>query len=62
MKDKTTQEKFTGKRHKLEYSCQYRLTHFCDGTPNKSIDERATEKPPCPRYHTCEIRRDSIFD
>ena len=61
MKDKTIQHRLLGKYAKLERDCQYGLTHFCDGTPNKSVDEQAQPKPICPKYHCCEIRRHSVF-
>lgn len=62
MNDKATQARFSNKRHTLEWACKYGLTHFCDGTPNKSIDEYAKPKPVCPKYYRCEIREKSIYD
>lgn len=62
MKAKTIQNRFTTKQHQLEYACKYGLSHFCDGKPNKSVDEYAKPKPPCPKYYFCNIRKISIYD
>lgn len=62
MNDRTTQSKLTTKLYHLEYACKYGLTHFCDGKPNKSVDEHAKPKPRCPNYYHCELRNLSIFD
>jgi hypothetical protein len=62
MSDKTTQGRFSMKRTYLEKRCLYGLTHFCDGTPNKSESATAKPKPRCPNYYHCELRNLSIFD
>ena len=60
--DKTIQGRFTNKQQVLAKECRYGLCHFCDGTPNKSIDERLKKKEHCPDYFRCKIRKHSIFD
>lgn len=56
------QNKMVAKLQSLERNCFYGLTHFCDGTPNKSVDEHAKTKPTCPNYYDCYLRRQSLFD
>lgn len=60
--DKTIQARFTNKQQLLSRECKYGLYHFCDGTPNLSVDERLTPKEHCPDYFRCKIRKSSIFD
>jgi hypothetical protein len=62
MTEKTIQNRIITKQHQLEYACKYGLTHFCDGKPNKSVDEHATPKPRCPKYWFCDLRKHSIYD
>ena len=61
MTERTKQNHFTNKLHFLESNCIYGLEHFCDGTPNKSVDENTIPKPPCPNFTKCEIRRVKVF-
>ena len=60
--DKTIQARFTNKQLLIGQCCKYGFTHFCDGIPNKSVDDCATRKPRCPNYYNCKIRELSIFD
>ena len=59
---KTLQARFTNKQLLIARECKYGLTHFCDGTPNKSVDDRTRTKPRCPDYCRCKIRKQSIYD
>ena len=62
IEDKTLQARFTNKHLLLARECTYGLTHFCDGTPNKSIDGRLKPRSRCPDYPSCKIRKQSIYD
>ncbi len=56
----------------MEYSTKVQMisreclypNHFCDGTTNISIPKNAKTpaRVPCPRYHNCPIRRQSVYD
>lgn len=52
------------KRKWMLKECPYKLHHFCDGTPNKSIDhsDRDKQYPPCPAYHHCIFKSYSVLD
>ena len=52
------------KRMWLLRECKYKLHHFCDGTPNKSIGKEGSHKayPPCPNRHKCPFKKISILD
>ena len=43
--------------------CPYKLHHFCDGTPNKSIEygEGFKQYPPCPDRHKCPFKKVSVL-
>lgn len=62
MNDRIIQSRLSSKFFHLQYACKYGLTHFCDGKPNKSVDEHAKPKPRCPNYYHCDIRKHSIYD
>ena len=52
---------FNNKLVMIERYCEYGLTHFCDGTVNKSqADPEEQAKPPCPKYEECEIRKKKL--
>lgn len=61
-RDKRIQARFTNKKLLIDRVCKYGITHFCDGTPNLSVDERLKAKPRCPDYYRCNIREKSIYD
>ena len=52
------------KRAMILRECPYKLHHFCDGTPNKSIDHNDSDKqyPPCPKRHNCIFKYHSVLD
>ena len=50
------------KQKEIKLLCIYGDSHFCDGRPNKSVDDRGTYKKPCPMYNNCSIRHHSIFE
>ena len=56
------QARISIKRMALERECVYGLEHFCDGTPNKSVNAYAKPKPPCEKYHCCKFRKHSVFN
>lgn len=58
----TPEMAFIYKRKKLMEQCYYGLEFFCDGTPNKSVDNHnTTPRPPCPNRLDCEICKEKIF-
>lgn len=44
--------------------CRYKLHHFCDGTPNKSIEhiDKHKQYPPCPDFKYCELRKEKVLE
>lgn len=48
-------EVFNKKAFMRKY-CPYGLEYFCDGTPNKSVNEKNTERKPCPKRYDCRIK------
>ena len=52
------------KQRLLLNECRYKLHHFCDGTPNKSIehDDKHKQYPPCPDFKNCELRRIKVLE
>lgn len=43
--------------------CRYKLHHFCDGKPNKSIGKECDHKqyPPCPDRPNCPFKKVSVL-
>lgn len=60
--DNKIQARFTNKQQLLIRECRYGFTHFCDGTPNISVDSRSKKISHCPDYCRCKIRKQSIYD
>lgn len=52
---------FNRKLIEVKKNCEYGLTHFCDGTVNKSWAEpNEIAKPFCPKYESCELRQKKL--
>ena len=62
MSPRTIGNRFQIKQTDIRLLCIYGYEHFCDGTPNKSVNENGIPKEPCPMYKDCEIRKKSIFE
>lgn len=52
---------FIKKKEKLLHECRYGFSHFCDGTPNKSITSKDSVRPPCPDRIFCSFRQRRLF-
>ena len=61
MRDTTTWSRIYKKQGEIDLLCLYGWEHFCDGKPNKSVNENATPRKPCPHFKDCEIRKNSLF-
>lgn len=59
---RTKQSRFSHKREDIEERCIYGFDHFCDGTPNISVNPHGTHKRACPMSKCCEIKKHSIFE
>lgn len=52
------------KQRWMLHECRYKLHHFCDGTPNKSICKERDQKqyPPCPDRKDCPFKKVSVLE
>ena len=51
---------FNTKVRNLNKQCEYGVNHWCDGKVNKSELPEGEDKPKCPKYDECELRKNKL--